>query len=509
MLRRGLPNLRANQHRSMGRVSAASIWFAEHGLRISVVAAATVFVVGTAIALLLPSAELGRIKGTSGPYDVTIFRCAAQLIGHADPYRLEPLATCERQNPIFPKDAIAPAPQPGYLLLALAPFARLDLVRFSFVWTVTSVASFILAAGLLARVTGLHGGLIFGCIALGPGFENLTLGQLSAPVLLGTAASCYALRCGRLQLAALALAPALTEPHVALPAYLALFVLVPRARFAIALVAATAIALSIVATGASAVWEYVRIVLPLQALSEIPYADAQYSLTTLVAALGASDAVAVRIGEIQYAVFAIGGIVLAKRLQTRFDDPTFVVALPIAIAVIGGPFVHYSETLAMLPALLLLLHYATGTQRIVATAALALYAVPWHIGGGVRFGTFSSLVVGAVVGMLLAGLERRLRLGLWAAITLPILGYFVFIHRIPNRVIGAIATSRDAFLSETTWAHSFPGFIWGLSIRADYTTFTSFGVLAKIPTFVDYVLFAALIAMELRARSAARSNIAR
>jgi Glycosyltransferase family 87 len=490
----------------MGRASAVSIWVAEHGLRLSVIAAAIVLVAGLSIALLLPTAKLQRIHGMSGAYDITIVRCAAQLIGHADPYQLEPLATCERQSPMFDKDSIAPSPQPAYLLLALAPFAQLPEVRFSFAWSVTIVASFILAAGLLARVSGLHGGLIFCCIALGPGFENIVLGQLSALVLLGIAGSCYALRYGRPQLAAIALAPALAEPHVALPAYLALFVLVPRARLAVACVAASAIALSIVATGASAVWEYLSVVLPLQALSEIPNADGQYSLTTLAAALGASDAVAVRIGEIQYAAFAIGGIVLANRLQTRFDDPPFVVAVPIAIAVIGGPFVHYSETLAMLPALLLLMRHATGTQRVVASSALALYAVPWHIGGGVRFGTFASLVVGAVVGMLLAGFERQSRLGPWAAVTLPILGYFVFIHRIPNRVIGAIATSRDEFLRETTWAHSFPGITWGLSIRADYNTFTSFGVLTKIPTFVDYVLFAVLIAMELGARSAPSSK---
>jgi hypothetical protein len=490
----------------MDRASAASIRFAQHGLRLSAVAAAAVFVAGVSVALLLPTAQLQRIHAMSGAYDITIFRCAAQLIGHADPYRLEPLATCERQSPMFAEDSIAPAPQPGYLLLALAPFASLPQVRFSFAWSVTTIASFILAAGLLARVSGLHGGLIFCCIALGPGFENLVLGQLSAPVLLGIAASCYALRCGRPQLAALALGPALFEPHVALPAYLALFVLVPRARLAAAFVGVTAIALSIVATGAAAAWEYVRIVLPLQALSEVPNADAQYSLSTLAAALGASDAVAVRIGTIQYAAFAIGGIVLAKRLRTCFDEPAFVVALPAAIAVIGGPFVHYSQTLAMLPALLLLMRYAAAAQRIFATTALALYAVPWHIGGGVRFGTFSSLVVGLVVGAVLAGFERQSRLSLWATVTLPILGYFVFIHRIPNRVIGAIATSRDAFLRETTWAQSFPGVVWGLSTRADHNTFTSFGVLVKIPTFVDYVLFAALIAMELGSRSARPSS---
>ena len=86
-------------------------------------AALATLVIGVALALLLPPSRLQRIGAidTGTSFDIPIFRCAARIVGNGDPYTIEPLATCEREQPKIFAGLIAPAPQPPHPRPPLPP----------------------------------------------------------------------------------------------------------------------------------------------------------------------------------------------------------------------------------------------------------------------------------------------------------------------------------------------------------------------------------------------------
>jgi hypothetical protein len=97
-------------------------------------------VIGSFIALAIVSFVSARPNYThSWPVDFNAFYCGgATAASHHDPYRTEPLRTCENEARGFPPGRglqfAVPAPLPGY---ALAPFALLSRMPFrlaSFVW---------------------------------------------------------------------------------------------------------------------------------------------------------------------------------------------------------------------------------------------------------------------------------------------------------------------------------------------------------------------------------------
>ncbi|MGB8518982.1 MAG: hypothetical protein WCD38_02320, partial [Candidatus Tumulicola sp.] len=174
--------------------------------------------------------------------------------------------------------------------------------------------------------------------------------------------------------AAVAVGVAMVEPHVAFPAALALFVAAPRARFPLAIALGILAALSLAAGGITANVAYLTAVIPAHALSEVSR-DNQYSLSTIVSALGAPDATAVLIGGIAYVAALAFGVYLAARLA-RNGDLAYLVLIPPAIALLGGSFVHTAEIAAAVPAAFVLCTTAYDrSARLVTT--LVLLAVPW------------------------------------------------------------------------------------------------------------------------------------
>ena len=126
--------------------------------------------------------------------------------------------------------------------------------------------------------------------------------------------------------------------------------------------------------GVAANVSYLTAVVPAHALSEVSR-DNQYSLSTIVSALGAPDATAVLVGGIAYVVALVFGVIVAARLA-RNGDPAYLVLIPPAIALLGGSFVHTVEIAAAVPAAFLLCTTAYERSAWLVTT-LVLLAVPW------------------------------------------------------------------------------------------------------------------------------------
>jgi len=420
---------------------------------------------------------------TTLTYDVAIFYCGARQIGNADPYEVEPLATCERStSPIlFSDGAIAPAPQPAYVLVGLKALSWLSEERFAFTWIVVLIGLAMASAGFLSRLTGFPAiGIFLGTI-LGSGYENLSSGQLSMLVLLGIAGAAYALRKGRPRVAAGMAVLTFTEPHIALPVVFALLVLEPRARVPLFIACAAALAVMLAVTGPTLTLEYFTRVLPLQALAEARHPD-QYSLTLLAAAAGASDTIAVRLGEVQYALFSLAAVFFAKRLRDRYGDASFVVAIPAAAAVIGGPFIHYSELIALWPAALLLASKARGKNAIAAAVAIALAGYPCRsvVPHWLRLGIIVVYVFFAW--SMTAKLERRVRVLACSAIALPVVLAGLLKERIPQIPIVTIPQRLPEYVAAVARQHDLAPVPWGMFLRQTHHVLTLREIATKLPT---------------------------
>jgi hypothetical protein len=473
-------------------------------LRIWVVAAIATVVAGFLLAAFLPSSRLDRIGAidSGSAFDIPIFRCAAQIVGNGDPYTIEPLATCERLFPkIFKVGQVAPAPQPPYVLAIFKPFSHVAEDRFSAGWTFVNIALAMLSAGILARVSGFPGVAIFFALTWGPGFDVLTLGQLSMAVILGVSWSAFELQRGHPRRAACALTLAMIVPHVGLPAFAALFVLVPAARLTIVALFMAGLGASLAISGPQICWEYVSRVLPLQALAEATMVQ-QYSLTIWLTAFGVPDKLAVRIGELQYALLAVLSFVWAGRLRARLNEPAFVVALPTALSVVGGPFIHYSETIAMWPAVLLFAKYSRGSQRIVATVLVALLATPWRTGIWPKLEILEFVLTAYIIWAFLGDIPLARRSGIGAAILVTM----TFVHEWIVRRTGLLhayeAGARmfkgvpipPALGVEAPWGANLAPMTWGTYIRSHQEYITVHEAWCKFATIATYLMLFGLMA---------------
>jgi hypothetical protein len=232
--------------------------------------------------------------------------------------------------------------------------------------------------------------------------DALELGQVAPFASAGLALSAYFVSKGKGGLGALAAACAMVEPHVALPACLALFLWLPRTRVTLALAALGCLALSFFLVGPSVAFEYLRDVLPSHALSEVSNHQ-QLSTTYVLHRVGVSSAQAVRLGEFWYAVMLLLGVAVAGRFARRM--PELVPSLPAAFAVFGGAHIHAVQLSAALPAALILLADArTESLRRPLAIAVILLALPF-----IQFtslGPGSILLYGAVTVILVSTLLK-------------------------------------------------------------------------------------------------------
>jgi hypothetical protein len=217
----------------------------------------------------------------------------------------------------------------------------------------------------------------WGALVLSLGLSSFWSGNVMPFAFAAIIVGALAVRHGRFAIAVPALAIAMVEPQVALPAALGLFVACSRARVALVVAAAVLGIISVASSGVAQSLSYLTAVAPAHALSEVSR-DNQYSLSTVLAALRVPDVSAALAGSISYVLVSAIGVLLALRLARRFGDPSLSVLVPAAFSVLGGTFVHTEEIAVAIPACLLLFG-KTRALRPWLFIALILLVVPWML----------------------------------------------------------------------------------------------------------------------------------
>ena len=397
-----------------------------------------------------------KTRPTNTLTDFSAFYCAgASLDRGADPYLAEPLGSCERApRPSWlsgsqPGLAI-PAPLPPYVLEGFALLARLPYVAAGLAWWAMLLGALWFTAFALRRATRLPWAAVVAAIALGDGYVGLALGQIAPLAIAAVAGAMWLLEDGKDTAAGWVAALAMLEPHVGLPACLALFLWRPRTR--LPLVAAGALlALGSFASAGIPLWrEYLGSVLPAHAAAEIENVK-QLSLTYLAHRLGADDALALRLGDLCYLAMSALGIALAPRLARRLGAPGLLVALPAAFAVVGGPFVHIAQIGVALPAALLLYARCEPARPVLRWAIVGL-ALPFV--QLASLGYLFPLLAAIVCVVLLLALDAPPLTAAAAgagAFALPLIAWSLIVTHIPSPAATLLAHYDPHALAEVSW----------------------------------------------------------
>jgi hypothetical protein len=314
--------------------------------------------------------------------DFRAYYCAALAQReHSNPYYAQSIHQCERQTPSpyyrAPTGVTVPAPYPPYALAFFYPFTFLPFGLAMAVWWLVLLASLALAASALAKTAAQPWLAGWAALVLSLGLSSLTSGNVVTLAVAAIVLAAYLLQKGRIVGASLAAIFALIEPQIGLPALIPLFIFAPASRLALAGGVAALGFLSLLAVGFSQTLSYVTQVIPAHALSEVSR-DNQYSISTVLSALGTPDAVAAFAGSVSYLVMGTVGVVAALSLARRYRAPALAVLLPPAIALLGGAFVHTGEIGIAAPACLVLFARSDAYRGWLLTG-LILLAVPWML----------------------------------------------------------------------------------------------------------------------------------
>lgn len=460
----------------------------------------SVYVIASLIVLVIVSFALARpYYPRTWPLDFSAFYCAgASVASHHDPYRTEPLRTCENQTRGFPAGSgfqfALPAPLPGY---ALAPFVALSRVPYRAavpIWSAVLFVCFVSTVVLTRRLSDLRVETIVAAFLLQALLANF-LGQIVPIVCAAALATGFLVSRGRDRAAACAAALTMIEPPLGLPVCLALFIARPRSRAVLAASGATLAALSLVLLGFDWNIEYLRDVLPAHALSEIAN-DQQYSLTYLAHLAGLGERSSLVLGTLSYIAMLGLGIAGGRVACIRTGKPELLVLVPPAFAILGGTFVHVTQLAIALPAALVLWGARIPHARSFA-AAVFLLAVPWD---ALKFLSLNVPVVAGVTIVLAADFfaltPARAALVGAAAATLAV-SLWGSIPSLPGVAVGAVDPREGVLLAEIGWRTAVEG-----NFRASFVENT----IAKLPGWCGLLLFAIATLRLKRSRSPRRDR---
>ncbi len=432
--------------------------------------------------------------------DVSDFRVVfcgerAVLRERADPYRVEPLRGCEHATGLEagePAWSVTPFPLPSYAVTALSPLAFLPYHAARALWIVLLISSFGLAALAVATILNVPGfavGLVF---APTLGVLNLEYGE---PVLISVAALCLAALAvtrGKPRLAALAAAVAMIEPHVGLPAALGLFVFVPEARRTLGIAAVVLAAAGLLTLGPATNVEYVRDFLPAQARAELLAQD-QFSLSRLLYVLGAAPKTALFLGSLSYGCTVLIGLWAARLLVARSFTVALYVLVPVATAMIGGPFIHDVQVAAALPAALVL-----APRLRTARVAVALLALDWTAPVVHLVVPAFAAAAGASSAVFPKATEVR-RSGYTLGAACAVLALALVLHRSPSSPLETARRSPPAFaaneLSSVPWG-------WRIELTPSWSQSGVATALMKLPVWAGLLL----LPLSLATRTVRRSR---
>jgi hypothetical protein len=319
----------------------------------------------------------------NNPTDFVAFYCAGKVAAERlDPYRAEPLRSCERaafaesQVPMV-RGLVVPAPLPGYDLALLAPLGRLPFRPAALVWAYGIFACVAATVWLLGRLTGLRPAYAFAALAGSDLYASFVPGQLVAFEVCALAACGFMVARDRPRAAAACACAMLVEPHLGLPVVLALALWLPRARLVLLAGTVAAAVLSLAFLGVAQNVEYVARVLPSQAATEGLEFTRQYGLSAALHALGLSARAALAAGTASYLGMLIIGTLAARRAARAFAAPALLAFVPAAAVLVGGAYAHIAEMCVAIP-LALVLCARVSRARGWAVAATVCLAIPWQ-----------------------------------------------------------------------------------------------------------------------------------
>ncbi|HEY2475823.1 MAG TPA: glycosyltransferase 87 family protein [Candidatus Cybelea sp.] len=306
------------------------------------------------------------------------FYCAGTAVRERlDPYRVEPLRSCEHrlERSQMPSGYVEPAPQPGYVLAGFALLSVLPPKLAAAVFALLLVGASMLSAAALARLIGAPAFAVL--LALSPlTLLNVAYGEIPPIALVAICVSALLLQRDRPAAAGVAASLALVQPNVGLPAMLAVLIFAPRARLAILVTGSILAAVSVITLGVAWNVEYFTRVLPLLSNAEIVASD-QYSLSRLLYVLGVSANTALLLGKIWFGIAATASILIAGRLAKR-GQSELLPLLPPAAVTLFGIYLHDIQILIALPAALVLAARIDSERgRFVAAAFVVLLVTVW------------------------------------------------------------------------------------------------------------------------------------
>lgn len=385
--------------------------------------------------------------------DFRAFYCAGRAVAQgADPYREEPLHTCEVHagppaEPVSMQGVAVPAPLPPHALLAFVPLSRLPFTDAAVLYALLLIAAMAASVALVARLAGVSSvelNLIFAAVSAS---VTYFVGQPVPFALLGLAGAATLVRRERWWAASWCAAAATIEPHVALPAILGMAVLLPRTRLPLLTACAALGAAGVLGLGVGETLSYVRDVLPAHALANAY--EWQYSLTSVLTSFGVAAPVAIRCGELMFAAMVALGVAAAQRLRRVHGDAAIAVLLPPAFAVFGGVHVHVQQLAVAFPAIVYV--YARyPSVRALAVTGLCAAMIPWNVMSAAPIAGLSPLLVGALAAMRLGR-----RAGLWMALGAAAIGFSVLLLAVlgfgPSEAHFVAGRYPAGALAETSW----------------------------------------------------------
>ncbi|HET9029987.1 MAG TPA: glycosyltransferase 87 family protein [Candidatus Aquilonibacter sp.] len=436
------------------------------------------------VAALLIASTIAIVRaGSPERQSFKAFYCAGAAVNQrADPYRVEPLRGCEQQvaRGTMVPGAVEPAPLPGYALALFALLSRLPVTLAAMLFSLAIAAAGIASALLLARMTGYAAALIL--LALSPLLLlNVAYGETPPFALLAICASGFLIWARRPHAAGVAAACALIQPNVALPALLALLVFVPKARTSIVVSIAVLTALSAATIGVEKNVEYLRSVLPVQAWSELIASD-QYSVSRVLFEAGVAPSLALRIGQLAYAVAIVLSLVLAYVVARRSQRYEAYALIPPAIALLGGVYLHDIQFIVALPAAIFVLSLSRSSAyiRFAALAALLL-AVVWTQRPGRAVIAVNAAAVAAVASLSIRRRSMRAAIGATAIVVAFVTGSFAV------RALGHAAAPDDPPVAISALPSELAPFAWERYLRSD-PDLTRPLYVPKLPTWAALVL---------------------
>jgi hypothetical protein len=434
--------------------------------------------------LFLLAVGAGTLKGVFPQGSFRSFYCAGKTATKGDdPYRVEPLRTCEHAiAPVqFQHNEVEPAPLPGYALALFSALSALSPRAAALLFGIGLALATIAVSALLASLTGLSPtGILLCFVPLA--LLNVAYGELPPLPLLAIVGCGYGIATKKWIVAGTSAALSLLEPHVGVAVVLSTFLFVPKARAALMISVACLVAISIATLGIGKNIEYLVSALPSQAYSEL-VANDQFSLSHALSAAGVSPPYALRAGSLSYVAMLVIGIVLGRRVSDLQGAPEQIAFMPALAVLLGGLFMHDIEMIFALPAMLSLAAHSVERRAWLLWLAFAIVAVVWtqHLGRALTAVNLLPILAAAFAFGHGSFSQRAFRATAMAAIIFGALMLFDRMHSLPNVVAtGAFEVPVTAIAGED----------WGAYLRAtpalsdgDWRTF-----LPKIPIWTGIIL---------------------